>query len=72
MVTATLNSSIFWCYLQQKGGENSDLDIMVEFNDKIGIRFMDLANDLEKLIELKVDLISRKGIKKRCFQLKKI
>lgn len=60
--------AIFGSFARNEGGENSDLDIIVEFNDKIGVRFIDLANELEKLIELKVDLVSRKGIKKRYLQ----
>jgi len=34
---------------------------MVEFNDKIGIRFIDLAEELESLIGFKVDLVSKKN-----------
>lgn len=60
--------AIFGSFARNEGVENSDLDIIVEFNDKIGVRFIDLANELEKLIELKVDLVSRKGIKKRYLQ----
>jgi predicted nucleotidyltransferase len=41
------------------------VDIIVEFNDKIGIKFIDLADDIENYIGLKVDLVSRNGIKKR-------
>jgi predicted nucleotidyltransferase len=41
----------------------SDIDIIVEFNGKIGIEFVDLANELEKKLNWKVDLVSRGGIK---------
>mgnify|MGYP006204049371 CR=1 FL=1 len=60
--------AIFGSFARNEEKKNSDLDIIVEFNDKIGVRFIDLANELEKLIELKVDLVSRKGIKKRYLQ----
>ncbi len=60
--------AIFGSFARNEGGYNSDLDILVEFNDKIGVRFIDLANELEKLIELKVDLVSKNGIKKRYLQ----
>jgi predicted nucleotidyltransferase len=43
--------------------ENSDIDIIVEFNDKIGIEFIDLANELEDKLNWKVDLVSKRGIK---------
>jgi uncharacterized protein len=39
------------------------LDIIVEFDGKIGIRFIDLAEELENLLKIKVDLVSKKGLK---------
>lgn len=45
--------------------ETSDVDIIVDFSKPIGIEFIDLAEYLEKQIRLKVDLVSRKGIKER-------
>jgi predicted nucleotidyltransferase len=50
-----------------RGDQNdiSDLDILVEFSDKIGIRFVDLADELESIVGFKVDLISKKGIKEK-------
>jgi uncharacterized protein len=49
--------------------ENSDVDILVEFEKPIGIEFIDLANELESILEQKVDLISRSGIKPKYFQM---
>ncbi|HEY9115452.1 MAG TPA: nucleotidyltransferase family protein [Bacteroidales bacterium] len=60
--------AIFGSYARKEQNEDSDLDIMVEFNDKIGVRFIDLAEELEKLIGFKVDLVSRKGIKDKYYQ----
>lgn len=40
---------------------NSDIDIMVELNGSIGWEFIDLSNELEKLLGKKVDLVSRGG-----------
>lgn len=56
--------AIFGSFARNEENDLSDVDILVEFNDKIGVRFIDLANELEKLTELKVDLVSKKGIKK--------
>ena len=42
---------------------------MVEFKDKIGIRFIDLAEEIENLVGFKVDLVSRNGIKERYFKV---
>ena len=60
--------AIFGSFARNEQNEQSDLDIMVEFNDKIGIRFIDLADEIENMIGFKVDLISKNGIKRKYFQ----
>ena len=40
--------AIFGSYSREDQNENSDLDILVEFTDNIGIRFIDLADEIEK------------------------
>ena len=60
--------AIFGSYARKEQNEESDLDLMVEFKGKIGIRFIDLANEIEDLIGFKVDLVSRKGIKDKYYQ----
>jgi len=57
--------AIFGSYSRKEQKETSDVDILVEFSDKIGIRFIDLAEDLESIIGLKVDLVSKKGMKEK-------
>lgn len=47
--------------------ENSDIDILVELDGKIGSKFIDLAEELESALGRKVDLISKNGIKPRYF-----
>ncbi len=46
----------------------SDIDVMVEFSAPIGIRFIDLADELEEILKHKVDLVSRKAIKPKYFK----
>jgi predicted nucleotidyltransferase len=60
--------AIFGSYARNENHNNSDIDLMVEFNGKIGIQFIDLAEELEKLLNYKVDLVSKKGIKEKYFQ----
>ncbi len=60
--------AIFGSFARNEQTESSDLDLMVEFNDKIGIQFIDLADEIEDYIGLKVDLVSRKGVKDRYLQ----
>jgi len=43
----------------------SDVDIVVEFNDRIGIGFIRLADEIEEHLGCHVDLVSRGGIKQR-------
>jgi predicted nucleotidyltransferase len=48
---------------------NSDIDIIVDFNGKIGIEFVTLADELEQILNRKVDLVSRGGIKPRYLEV---
>ena len=43
----------------------SDVDILVSFNGSVGIEFIDLAEELEKLSGNKVDLITMESLKPR-------
>jgi uncharacterized protein len=43
----------------------SDIDIIVDFSKPIGIEFIDLAELIEKKLQKKVDLVSRKGVKSK-------
>ncbi len=46
---------------------DSDVDILVEFTQPAGMQFIHLAFDLEKILQKKVDLVSKNGIKKAYF-----
>ena len=59
--------AIFGSYARDEQTEESDLDLIVEFNDTIGSEFIQLADELEEAVGLKVDLVSKKGIKDRYF-----
>ena len=44
--------------------KNSDIDILVDFNDRIdGFDFIRIAHQLEDVFQHKIDLVSRRGIK---------
>ena len=43
--------------------EDSDIDIVIEFEKPIGLAFMDLAEYLEKLFSKRVDILTPEGIK---------
>jgi predicted nucleotidyltransferase len=55
--------ALFGSYARGDNHEKSDIDILVDFNGRIGIGFISLAHELEDIFQTKVDLVSRKGIK---------
>jgi predicted nucleotidyltransferase len=49
--------------------KESDIDIIVTFSRRVGMEFIDLANELEVILKRKVDLVSRNGIKEKYLQV---
>lgn len=41
----------------------SDVDVLIEIDPSVGLRFVDLAEELERAIGRPVDLVSRRAIK---------
>lgn len=62
------NLAIFGSYSRNEQNRKSDLDILVEFNAQVGVEFIDLANYLEALLKIRVDLVSRNGIKPKYYK----
>ena len=60
--------AIFGSYGRGQQTETSDIDILVDFQKPIGVEFIDLANELERLLKAKVDLVSKNGIKPQYFK----
>ena len=46
-------------------GSTGDIDIIVDFDQPIGIEFIDLADYIEDRLQRKVDLVSKNGIKEK-------
>ncbi len=62
--------ALFGSYSRDTAIKNkSDIDILVEFSEPIGIRFIDLADELEQILKQRVDLVSRKAIKPKYFEV---
>jgi len=55
--------AIFGSYGRQQQTDKSDIDILVDFQRPIGIEFIDLAMELESLLQMRVDLVSKNGIR---------
>lgn len=64
--------AIFGSYARNEQKEASDLDLMVEFHSRVGSEFIELADELEEILGIKVDLVSKKGIKERYFERIKV
>ena len=64
-----LSISLFGSYARNEQTEASDVDVMVTINGKIGIGFIDMANEIEDYLGIKTDVLSRKGIRPRFFNL---
>lgn len=62
------NIAIFGSYGRETQTEESDIDILVDFQKPIGIEFIDLANELETLLHRRVDLVSKNGIRPAYFK----
>jgi predicted nucleotidyltransferase len=57
--------ALFGSYARGDNNDKSDIDILVDFNGRIGIGFIALAQELEDIFQTKIDLVSRNGIKPR-------
>ena len=53
---------LFGSHIHNQDNLDSDIDLMVEFDEKTFDNFMELAFELEKLFGKKVDLLTEKGI----------
>jgi predicted nucleotidyltransferase len=54
--------AIFGSYARGKQTEKSDIDIMIEFYEPIGLKIVDLKDYLESILNVKVDLITKNSI----------
>ena len=54
---------LFGSWARNEQTEASDVDILVEVDPSIGLRFVTLAERLESLLEQHVDLVSSRAVK---------
>ena len=60
---------VFGSVVHNKQTETSDVDILVEISQAIGmVKFLRLENSLQNLLGTKVDLVTRKALKKHIGQ----
>ena len=56
--------AVFGSYSRNDYTEKSDVDLLVDFDRPIGWAFVSLADELEKILNKKVDLLTKGGINK--------
>jgi len=56
---------LFGSYARGDATPDSDIDILVDFDPSIGLKFVHLADYLEQLLGKKVDLISTRAVSPR-------
>lgn len=60
---------IFGSYARGDASENSDIDVLVDFNSAIGgMKYISLAHEIADLFSIKVDVVSKDGIKPKYFK----
>jgi uncharacterized protein len=61
-----LKAYLFGSYVRDEEDSQSDIDILVDldYSQKIGLGFVQMQLDLEKLLNTKVDLVSSNGLSK--------
>lgn len=53
---------LFGSYARATARKASDVDLLIEFDRPIGLKFIDLAEYLETLLGVKVDLLTPAGL----------
>lgn len=54
---------IFGSYVRGEQKEGSDLDVLVNFEEPIGLEFVELAEFLESILGEKIDLVSKGAVR---------
>jgi predicted nucleotidyltransferase len=55
--------ALFGSYVRGDQDEKSDLDVLVKFREPVGFLFIHLADFLEELLGIEVDLVTKDAIK---------
>jgi uncharacterized protein len=54
--------ALFGSYARGEQNKSSDVDVLVDVDPSIGLRFVTLAETIEKALGVRVDLVSRRAI----------
>lgn len=61
--------AVFGSYARGDQREDSDIDILVEVDPSLGLRFVDLAEEIEALLGVPTEVVSRRAIKPRHWEV---
>ncbi|HOK59339.1 MAG TPA: nucleotidyltransferase family protein, partial [Methanothrix sp.] len=61
--------AVFGSYARGDQREDSDVDILVEVDPSIGLRFVDLAEEIEAMLGVRTELVSRRAVKQRNWEV---
>ena len=61
-----LKAYLFGSYSRGEAHENSDIDLLIEldYTQPVGLEFIQMQFDIQKLLSKKVDLVSAQGLSK--------
>lgn len=68
---SVIRIGLFGSFARNESTATSDIDLLVDFEDKSFDNFMNLADELENIFERKVDLLTQKGMSPYIFPLVK-
>ena len=57
--------ALFGSYARDDQREGSDVDVMVEVEPSIGLRFVEMADRIEDALGIRTEVVSRRAIKPR-------
>lgn len=66
---SVISIGIFGSVARGDFNENSDADIVIEYDKPLGLEFISLANEIESFLQMKTDVIPRDGIKPKYWDL---
>lgn len=61
-----LKAYLFGSYARGEADDNSDIDLLLDldYSQKIGLQFVQMKIDLERILNQKIDIVSSNGLSK--------
>ena len=61
--------ALFGSYAREDQREDSDVDILVEIDPQVGLGFVELADQIEDALGIRTEVVSRRAIKPRYWEI---